>query len=97
MSLATMLVALLESLIGNTRFSLIFIAIMLPVEILISIMFWFLFFFKPDLLIPRALIEAGATVPLPINIAQHLAPAVFLAIEFAIVQHLFRYARWRIF
>jgi hypothetical protein len=91
MSLVTILIALLESLIGNTRFSLIFISIMLPVEILISLMFWVMFLYKPDLLVPKVLIDAGANIPLPVNIAQHLAPAVFLAIEFVSVQHLFRY------
>lgn len=91
MSLVTMMVALLESLIGNTRFSLIFISIMLPLEILISILFWALFFYEPNLLLPKVLIDAGVTIALPMNIAQHAAPAVFLATEFAIVQHLFRW------
>lgn len=62
--------------------------------------------YNPALLLSKKAVEAGyhylsttyidndrVTIPWSINVAQHLAPALFLALEFAVISGKFKYSR----
>lgn len=59
MSILTIIIALIESMLGNTNLSMLFVGITLPIEILITVLFWTLFLYNPSLLLSKKAIEAG--------------------------------------
>lgn len=50
---------MVESMLGNTNLSLLFIGMALPMEILITVLFWALFLYNPELLLSKKAIAAG--------------------------------------
>lgn len=72
---------------------MLLIGLALPVEILITVLFWPLFFFRREALFSRKAVEAGLTIHWTVNVAQHLLPALILIVEFAVVSRRFRYSR----
>lgn len=68
-------------------------AMTLPTELLISILYWSLFFYNKDLLMPpkrimdpanpgQVLREESITIPFPVDASMHALPGVFLLVDF---------------
>lgn len=74
MSILTIIIALIESMLGNTGLSLLFVGITLPIEILITVLFWTLFLYNPTLLMSKKAIDAGYAMFRKALIHRHVVP-----------------------